>query len=176
LLILLYILLGKITVVVVAASAGIASFGFDLYRLYPRNRDISAFATRLCKSNRADGFSSATILLFSALSVILVFPRDIALLILSFLVGGGVFRGVFTSGTAGNRLLSRVFLKICLSYFAGALAAGYVVTTLLDLESLLLFLGAAATPIAVLLSGDLEASFPVAVLSGAVMSALGKPV
>jgi hypothetical protein len=171
----LYVQFGKISAIVVTGTAGAASLGFDLYRLLPRSRNsaFSAFITGLWKNIRTDRFSSATIFLFTALAVVLIFPKGIALLILSFLIGGSIFKDLFGARLPGHSLIGRATLKTCLSYLAGSLAAGYVVSTSLDLESLLLIVGAAATPFAVLLSADLEESFSVALLSGAVMSAFG---
>jgi glycerol-3-phosphate acyltransferase PlsY len=170
--ILLYVLYGKTSAIAATAAAGLASFGFDLYRLYSRGRAnaLPAFLARLWKDVPTDGFSSVTILLVSSLSAVLIFPRDIALLVLSFLIGGSLFEDIFGARSPGNRSNDRPTLKSCLSYLAGSLATGYVVSTLLDLESLLLVFGAVATPIAVLISPDRQGSFAVALLSGAVMS------
>jgi glycerol-3-phosphate acyltransferase PlsY len=176
--ILLYVLSGKTSAIVTAASAGLASFVFDLYRLYFGGRDNAwpAFMTHLWKDAPTNRFSSVTILFVSSLSAVLIFPRDIALLVLSFLIGGSLFEDIFGVRSSGNGRIDRTTLKSCLSYLAGSLAAGYVVSTLLDLESLLLVFGALATPIAILISPDRRESFAVALLSGAMMAIIGFPV
>jgi glycerol-3-phosphate acyltransferase PlsY len=171
----LYILSGKTSAIVICAAAGLASLGFDLYRLNLRGGDnaLPAFMNHLCKDAPADRFSSVTIFLFSSLSAVLIFPSHIALLILSFLIGGGAYKDFFGAKSPASGMIHRATLRSCLSYLAGSLAAGYVLSTLLDWESLLPVFGATATPIALLISADRQESLSVTLLSGAAMSTVG---
>lgn len=168
-----YVFFGKTFVIVITGITVILSLGFDLYRILPQGREstLFKFLPHLVEENRPDRFSSITIFLITAFSVVLIFPTDIALLSLSFLIGGGVFAFILGVKFGRNRLIGCITLEMCFSYLAGSLAGGYVVATLLDLDFRLSMIGAVVTFPALLLSTNIDDNFSVGILSGAAMSA-----
>ncbi len=171
---LFYLLFGKGTVLFIVAGVAGIFLALDISRLMHNrvNRFFVKDLKYIFKKSEARKFSSMTLFLIASFAVLFIFPRDIAFLSLSFLIFGDMFSKIFGLRFGRKKLIAKRTLEGTLSYFSGSLVAGYIVSTLLGVNILMMIIGALAASLAELLSIAIDDNFSVGIISGIVMSAL----
>ncbi|MEW5814404.1 MAG: glycerol-3-phosphate acyltransferase [Spirochaetota bacterium] len=170
-----YAIFGRTPALTITGIAVVIFGGFDIFRLVRQKNGgkvISQYVQIIFSGNKRHRFALLSLFFVAAFAIILIFPKDIALLSLSFLIGGGIFAHVLGLRFGKNRLIRGISVEECLAYFAGSLAAGYIVSTLSHINLLLLITGAVASALAELLAAVFDDNLPAGILSGAAMSAL----
>ncbi len=171
--IVLYLIFGKTTILLIVGMVTLVFLIADVSRLVHRdvNRVLVKNLKYIFKKSEAKKFSSMTFFLIASFAVLLIFPPDIAFLSLSFLIFGDLFSKIFGLRFGKKKLIGRRTLEGTLSYFTGSLASGYIISTILGIDLVIVFAGAITAALAELFSLGLDDNFSVGIISSVVMFA-----
>jgi glycerol-3-phosphate acyltransferase PlsY len=174
LILLLYFFVGKAVILLIMGGVALLFIAVDLARFFSRRAD-ELFVDRakvIFKRSERRKFSSISLFLIATFIVLFSFERDVAFLSLSFLIYGDLLAKLFGIRFGRTRLVGNRTLEGSLSYFAGSLAAGYIIATLLGIDLWLVLIGAVAATLIELFSTSIDDNFTVGIISGVIISAI----
>lgn len=172
--ILLFLVDKNIVLWILAVLAGILLI-LDLVRLLSGKINLFFFkrASFVFKKREEKRFSSMTLFLLSSLITILFFPRDIAVITLSFLIFGDVFAKFFGIEYGKTRIFDKS-LEGSMAHLMACLLVGYLFWPYVGLSSLLIISGAFIATLAELLPLGINDNFIVPLASAVGMLLIGK--
>jgi glycerol-3-phosphate acyltransferase PlsY len=115
-------------------------------------------------------FSSITVYLVAYFITLVIFPKNIAIIVSVFLIFGDTFGKFFGLAFGKHKILDKT-LEGSLAYLGVVLISGYLLYEFLDISPIVLILGGISAPITELLTLDMNDNFTVPLVSGAVMVA-----
>jgi len=116
-------------------------------------------------------FSSMTTFLVAVFITILVFRKEIAIAAITFLIFGDIFSKIFGLSFGRRKILYKKTLEGSLAYLGSTFICSYILYTTLGFSFVLLVLGSITATIAEAMPLGLDDNFPVALISGAAMTA-----
>lgn len=143
----------------------------DLARLGSKN--INLFfqnkATKVYKKGEEKRFSSISLFFISSFLVILIFPKMIAILALSFLIFGDVFAKFFGLEYGRMKLFGEKTLEGSLAHFTICLLVGYILWPYVGLSPVVILAGVFSATISEALPLGVNDNLSVSLISGAIM-------
>jgi len=165
---LMYLLLDRHFMLIFIGSVALAFLLLDLVRLLSKKTNLILFKSFLFKQKEVRTFSSMTMFLVAIFLSILLFPKNIAILALTFLIFGDVFAKVIGM-LFGKVHIFKKTLEGSITYFLAAVIFGMLLQPYLGVSYLMLLLGALTAALIELIPWGVDDNLSVAILSGAVM-------
>ena len=169
--ILFYSINPKIPTLVLIGSVSLAFILLDLVRFIHKQTNI--FLTEKVKSifkkSEVSKFSSMTIFLIACFISILLFEKEIAITVLTFLIFGDIFGKIFGLAFGKHKIFDKT-IEGTLAYIGCVLIFGYFLYSLLDIPLILLVIGGIVAPATELFSFGIDDNFTVPIISGATMT------
>ena len=165
---LMYLLLDRQFMLIFIGSISLAFLLLDIVRLLSRKTNLFLFKSFLFKPKEAKTFSSMTMFLVAIFLSILLFPKNIAILTLTFLIFGDVFAKIIGI-LFGKVHIYKKTLEGSITYFLAAIIFGMLLQPYLGIGYPMLLLGALTAAIVELIPWGIDDNLSVALISGAVM-------
>ena len=167
----LYFFIDKRMVLIFVGIIALISIIIDISRLssHKLNEIFYKSTVEIFKEKEHKKISSMTIFLVASFLTFLLFEKDIAILAITFLIFGD-FTAKFFGLQFGRINIFRRTLEGSLSYFLICFLFGLLLSNFLNLQLLLIFLGAFSAAIAELVPLGVDDNFTVPIISGAVMA------
>lgn len=142
----------------------------DFYRLAKKEpkEDQASKLDSLYRSKEFKKFSSITVYLVAYFITILIFPKNIAISAIVFLIFGDVFGKIFGLKYGKHHMLGKS-LEGSLAYLGVMIMCGYFLHELLGISPIILILGCLAAPITELFTLKMNDNFTVPIICGTVM-------
>lgn len=165
----LYLFLDKRFMLIFVGSVALAPLLLDLVRLLSRKTNLFLFKTPLIfKQKEVHTFSSISLFLVAIFLSFLLFPKGIAILAVTFLIFGDPFAKIIGMGFGKLRIFKKT-LEGSFAYFMMAIVFGLVFLPFLNVDLLMLLVGALAAALAELIPWNIDDNISVALISGAAM-------
>lgn len=166
---LLYLFFDRKFMLIFIGSIALAFLLLDIVRLLSRKTNLFLFKTPLIfKQKEIRNFSSMSLFLVASFLAILLFPKDIAVLALIFLIFGDIFAKVIGMMFGKVRIFKKT-LEGSIAYFLAAIIFGMIFQPYLGAGYLMLIVGALAAAIVELIPWGIDDNISVALIAGAVM-------
>lgn len=165
----LYLHFDKRFVLIFVGSIALVFLLVDIVRLLSRKTNLFLFKTPfIFKQKEIQTFSSISLFLVAIFLSILVFPKGIAILAVTFLIFGDLFSKII--GMMYGRIhIFKKTLEGSIAYFLMAVIFGLVFLPYLDVRIAMLLVGAFAAALVELIPWGIDDNISVALISGAVM-------
>jgi len=125
----------------------------------------------LFREKEHKNFSSISVYLVAYIITLIIFPKEIAIIAITFLIFGDTFGKFFGLAFGKHKILDKT-LEGSLAYLGVMLICGYLLYELLEINPIVLILGGVSAPIIELLTLDMNDNFTVPIISGAIMVAV----
>jgi len=125
----------------------------------------------LFREKEHKNFSSISVYLVAYIITLIIFPKEIAIIAVIFLIFGDTFGKFFGLAFGKHKILDKT-LEGSLAYLGVMLICGYLLYELLEINPIVLILGGVSAPIIELLTLDMNDNFTVPIISGAIMVAV----
>lgn len=166
---LLYLFMDRKFMLIFIGSISLAFLLLDIIRLLSKKTNLFLFRTPVFFKKKEIGtFSSMTLFLVAIFLAILLFPKEIAILTLVFLIFGDVSAKVIGI-LFGKIHLYKKTLEGSMAYFLAAAIFGLMLQPYLEVNLLILIIGALTAAIVELIPWGIDDNISVALISGAVM-------
>jgi len=166
---LLYLFVDRKFMLIFIGSIALAFLLLDIVRLLSRKTNLFLFKTPLIfKQKEIRAFSSMSLFLVASFLAILLFPKEIAVLALVFLIFGDVFAKVIGMMFGKVRIFKKT-LEGSIAYFLAAVIFGMIFQPYIGVGYLMLIVGALAAAIVELIPWGIDDNISVALIAGAVM-------
>ena len=165
---LMYLLLDRRFMLIFIGSVTLAFLLLDIVRLLSKKTNLILFKSFLFKQKEVRTFSSMTMFLVAIFLSILLFPKNIAILALTFLIFGDVFAKVIGM-LFGKVHIFKKTLEGSITYFLAAGIFGLLLQPYLGISYLILVIGALTAALVELIPWGVDDNLSVAIISGAVM-------
>ena len=167
----MYLMLGKETVLTIVGIIALVFISLDLIRLSSQGINVFLFGNvcKFFKEAEKQKFSSMSLFLVASFITILIFPRAIAFLSLLYLIFGDMFGKFFGIQFGRRRFLDKT-LKGSLAHLAGCLTAGYVLSLFMPVPVFFVAVGSLATTIAEAAPLGVDDNLIVPLLAASVMT------
>ena len=135
-----------------------------------KNDESSSKVDVLFRKKEKKKFSSISVYLIAYFITLVIFPKNIAIVVTVFLIFGDTFGKFFGLAFGKHRILDKT-IEGSLAYLGVVLISGYLLYEFLNISPIVLILGGISAPITELLTLDMNDNFTVPLISGAVMVA-----
>jgi len=144
-----------------------------LFREYKTNssEESSKKVDVLFREKEHKNFSSISVYLVAYIITLIIFPKEIAIIAVIFLIFGDTFGKFFGLAFGKHKILDKT-LEGSLAYLGVMLICGYLLYELLEINPIVLIVGGVSAPIIELLTLDMNDNFTVPIISGAIMVAV----
>lgn len=169
--ILFYSINPKIPTLILIGSVSLAFILLDLVRFIHKQTNIllTEKVKSIFKKSEVSKFSSMTIFLISGFISILLFEKEIAITVLTFLIFGDIFGKIFGLAFGKHKIFDKT-IEGTLAYIGCVLICGYFLYSFLDIPLILLVIGGIVAPATELFSFGIDDNFTVPIISGAAMT------
>ena len=166
---LLYLFFDRKFMLIFIGSIALAFLLLDIVRLLSRKTNLFLFKTPfIFKQKEIRNFSSMSLFLVASFLAILLFPKEIAVLALVFLIFGDIFAKVIGMMFGRVRIFKKT-LEGSIAYFWAAIIFGMIFQPYLGVGYLMLIIGALAAAMVELIPWGIDDNISVALIAGAVM-------
>lgn len=165
---LLYLYLDRRFILIFIGSVAMAFLLLDIVRLLSEKTNLWLFKSFLFKHKERRNFSSMSLFLVSIFLAILLFPKGIAILAVTFLIFGDVFAKTIGMMFGKTRIF-RKSIEGSTAYFLAAIIFGLVFLPYTGLSIIVLIVGALTAAIVEMMPLGVDDNLTVAVIAGAVM-------
>lgn len=164
-----YLYFDKRLVLIVVGSIALAPLLLDILRLLSRKTNLFLYRTPLIfKQKEAHTFSSITLFLVAIFLSILLFPKGIAILAVTFLIFGDLC-GKIIGMMYGKIHIYKKTLEGSTAYFLAAVIVGLAFQPFIGITLMMLLVGALAATLTELIPWGIDDNISVAIISGAAM-------
>lgn len=168
LIIIFYLLFGKLFILIVIGAVTLFFILIDISRLSFKNFNFFLLKNLFIKQKEMKIFSSMSLFCLASFIILLIFERKIAFVALLFLIFGDFFAKIIGI-LYGRRKFFTKTLEGTLAYFASCLLFGFFTTYFWPISFLTVFCGALTASLIEVLPIGIDDNFTIGLISASVM-------
>jgi glycerol-3-phosphate acyltransferase PlsY len=165
---LFYLFFGRQFVLILVGIVTLVFILFDISRLTFKKFNLTLLKSVVIKQREIKVFSSMSFFLLACFIILLIFEKEIAIIIIFFLTFGDLAAKCFGI-LYGRRNIFEKTLEGLMAYFVACLLFGFLWSYFLEISLLMILIGSVAAAIAEVLPIGIDDNFTVGLISASLM-------